>query len=147
MFCFRKVCGTSSDNKTKLENFDECNNIEYEFADEPSQPESVELPTVFEIVNEDIKRHLKNPLSTKVKVDTQRELDTALSSFLISCNMSFSMVDNKHFRNFVRTLNSEYKLPTSSKLKSETIVKIQQSSESNKRQRIEYTYSDDDELI
>lgn len=147
MFCFRKVCGTSSDNKAKLENFEECDNIEYEFADEPSQPESVVLPSVFEIVNEDIKRHMKNPLSTKVKVDTQRELDTALSSFLISCNMSFSMVDNKHFRNFVRTLNSRYKLPTSSKLKSDTIYKIQQSGESNKRQRIEDTYSDDDEII
>ena len=157
---FRKVCGTSSirvlssnrnssgetiDNKSKIEKYEECDDIEYEFADEPSQTESVVLPSVFEIVNEDIKRHLpKNPLATKVKLDTQRELDTALSSFLISCNLTFSMVDNKHFRNFVRTLNNGYRLPTSMKLKSDTIDKIQQSGESNKRQRLQSTDSDDD---
>lgn len=160
---FRKVCGTSSirilssnrnssvetnDNKTKLEEFEECEDIEYEFADDPdpSQTESVVLPqSVFEIVNEDIKEHLpKNLLLPKVKVDTQRDLDTALSSFLISCNLTFSMVDNKHFRNFVRTLNNGYRIPTSMKLKSDTIAKIQQSGESNKRQRLQYSESDDD---
>lgn len=61
--------------------------------------------------------------------------------------MSFSMVDNKHFRNFIRTLNSGYRLPTSSKLKSDTIAKIQQSGETNKRQRLEYTDSEYDELV
>ncbi|CAO1376744.1 unnamed protein product [Diamesa serratosioi] len=155
----RKVCGTSVvhklnvpkvvetedyvDEKTKLEEFEECEDIEYEFAEDASQPETVVLPSVFEIVNEDIKVHLPiSPPASKVSVNSQRNLDTALSSFLISCNQSFSMVDNKHFRNFVRTLNSGYRIPTSMELKSDTIAKIQKSTENNERRRLKYSEED-----
>lgn len=77
-------------------------------------------PSTIDIINEDINRHRKSSSSKKSKID----LDVALSSFLISCNLTFDLVDSKHFKNFVNALNPEYKIPTSSQLTARVLYQL-----------------------
>lgn len=52
-------------------------------------------------------------------------IDTALSTMLIGCSVTFEAIDSPHFKNFVAALNPHYELPTSEKLKEKVISKLQ----------------------
>lgn len=54
----------------------------------------------------------------------KEDIDTALSIFLISSNLTFDLVDSEHFRKFVKALNPNYKIPTSTQLKSNVLNKL-----------------------
>lgn len=47
--------------------------------------------------------------------------DSALSKFLIGCNVPFDVIDSVHFKNFARTLNPNYEPPTSKQLKNRVL--------------------------
>lgn len=79
-------------------------------------------PTEMEIIQEDIKRHRKST-SSKSNVNFQ-VLDAHLSSFLISCNLTFDLIDSSHFKKFVAGLNPNYIIPSSSQLKSRVISQL-----------------------
>ncbi|KAG5666382.1 hypothetical protein PVAND_014411 [Polypedilum vanderplanki] len=105
-----------------------------------------------DIVNEDIRRHRK---SQTQHVNQRRRsestiIDSALSSFLIGCNLTFDVVDSKHFKNFVSVLNPDYKIPSSSQLTSKVLSQLKggldssggERSRSGKKRK--YYSSDDD---
>lgn len=54
----------------------------------------------------------------------KEDIDTALSIFLIGSNLTFDLVDSDHFRKFVKALNPNYKIPTSTQLKSKILNKL-----------------------
>lgn len=50
--------------------------------------------------------------------------ETALSSFLIGCNLTFDIVDSMHFRKFMNTVKPSWNLPTSMQLKNRLLTKL-----------------------
>ncbi|EFN75512.1 hypothetical protein EAI_03536, partial [Harpegnathos saltator] len=44
--------------------------------------------------------------------DGLNTIDEALTKFFFGCNISFSVVESVHFKNFISILNPTYKLPT-----------------------------------
>lgn len=88
-----------------------------------------------EIINEDIRRHRKsNDSSVRRKTD-MKAIEVALSSFLIEGNLTFDVVDSKHFKNFVNALNPDYKLPTSSQLKAKVLSQLKGGVEEKEKSR------------
>lgn len=98
-----------------------------------------------DIINEDILRHRKSSDSVKRKIET-KSIDVALSSFLIGCNLTFDVVDSKHFKNFVSALNPDYKIPTSSQLTAKVLSQLKggDSSEKSRGRKRQYYSSDSD---
>lgn len=103
-----------------------------EYVEEPA-PIPVEKVnrTAMEIINEDISRHTRRSSKAK-RHSTSQSIDTALSSFLIGCNLTFDIVDSTHFKNFANSLNSTYTIPSSTQLKARVISQLQ-SMESEER--------------
>jgi hypothetical protein len=97
-----------------------------------------------DIINEDIQRHRKsNDTNSKRKFDS-KSIDVALSSFLIGCNLTFDVVDSKHFKNFVSALNSDYKIPTSSQLTVKVLSQLKGGDERGRGRKRKYSTSDSD---
>lgn len=112
---------------------------------EESVPVAKMSQTAIEIVSEDIKRHRKTS-STPPKV-RHHSIDAALSSFIIGCNLTFDVVDLPHFKSFVKALNPNYIMPTSTQLKARVISQLQNVEGSEKKsakKRRYYQSSDDD---
>lgn len=108
--------------------------------------ESVNNPTTMEtILDEDIKRHRKTSQSHKRRSENS-SIDVALSSFLIGCNLTFDVVDSKHFKNFVNALNPDYKIPSSSQLTSKVLSQLKgtEAAGEKARGRKRYYSSDSD---
>lgn len=80
-----------------------------DFTDETANQSSID------IINEDIKRHRQSAPIKRHKTDSPT-VDVALASFIIGCQLTFDVVDSKHFKSFVNALNPDYKPPTSSEL-------------------------------
>lgn len=101
--------------------------------------------TSMDIINEDIQRHRKSTDSVRRKIDS-KAIDVALSSFLIGCNLTFDVVDSKHFKNFVNALNPDYKIPTSSQLTAKVLSQLKggSSSENSRGRKRHYYESDSD---
>lgn len=115
-----------------------------EYVDEPVPVEKVSQ-TAMEIISEDIKRHRK-ALSTTPKI-RHHSIDAALSSFIIGCNLTFDVVDLPHFKNFVKALNPNYSMPSSTQLKARVISQLQNidgSEKKSSKKRRYYQSSDDD---
>jgi hypothetical protein len=113
------------------------------YVEEPVKVEQVKQ-TAMEIINEDIKRHRKSSASKQKPRLDQQSLDSALSSFLIGCNMTFDIIDSDHFKKFVHTLNPSCDLPTSSQLKTRILSQLSSfdTSERKSRKRRHYSSSE-----
>lgn len=105
--------------------------------------------TAMEIIDEDIRRHRRTSQVHKRRSENA-SIDGALSSFLIGCNLTFDIIDSKHFKNFVSALNSDYKIPSSSQLTTKVLSQLKgmdgqsgsERSRSNKKRK--YYSSDSD---
>jgi hypothetical protein len=58
------------------------------------------------------------------RLDSQ-QIDTALSTMLISCGVNFDVIDSPFFKRFVATLNPNYQLPSGKNLKQRVISKLE----------------------
>ncbi|CAG9812005.1 unnamed protein product [Chironomus riparius] len=89
------------------------------YEDEVVQTEA----TTMDIIDEDIRRHRRSSQAHKRKCENS-SIDGALSSFLIGCNLTFDVVDSKHFKSFVSSLNPDYKIPSSSELTTKVLSQL-----------------------
>lgn len=64
-------------------------------------------------------------VKTEERLTEFHDIDTALSTMLIGCSLTFEAIDSPHFKNFVAALNPNYTLPTSKTLKERVISKLQ----------------------
>lgn len=53
------------------------------------------------------------------------DIDTMLSTMLISCSINFETIDSPYFKKFVHALNPKYLLPSSKRLKKKVISKLE----------------------
>lgn len=64
-------------------------------------------------------------LKTEDRSNDFHDIDTALSTMLISCSINFDAIDSPYFKKFVAALNPSYALPSSKKLKDRVISKLE----------------------
>lgn len=79
--------------------------------------------SAMDIIDEDIRRHRRSSQTHKRRSENT-SIDAALSSFLIGCNLTFDIIDSKHFKNFVSALNPDYKIPSSSQLTTKVLSQL-----------------------
>lgn len=89
--------------------------------------------------------HQQPTPATSVSNSTKVEIDSALSIFIIGCNLSFDMLDSDHFRKFVSSLNPNYKIPTSKSLKSEVLNKLATSNGLMSKRNMNYDSDNSDD--
>lgn len=93
-----------------------------DFAEEAASQSAID------IINEDIQRHRNSPGKRNHKFDSSA-VDVALASFIIGCQLTFDVVDSKHFKNLMNALNPDYKPPTSAELTVKVLSQLKGSGE------------------
>ena len=64
-------------------------------------------------------------IKTEVQPAEFHDIDTMLSTMLISCSINFEAIDSPYFKKFVNSLNPNYLLPSSKRLKKRVISKLE----------------------
>jgi hypothetical protein len=135
----------STDNKIEIEEYADVQQQEEVFWS-PSQDaenyieDALEPHSSMDVLNKDIKRHRKRRRSEAGSIDV------ALSSFLIGCNLTFDIVDSKHFKGFVNALNPDYKVPSSAQLTAKVLSQLKGGDGGTRAKKRQYYSSDSDDF-
>lgn len=90
--------------------------------------ESASLKPSLKIVTNDIERLRHTTTNGQQKRQSaSTSTDSALSKFLIGCNLTFDIIDTVQFKNFIRAVknNPDYEPPTSTQLKTRVLNAVE----------------------